>query len=97
MLPETLLTNILGRTAIAIDLATAPEANSAACMKGDWPEIVTPLSNTVGFIHTHEGQGHEGGEGLQQHPTVQPLGRHIQHPQPACLQNKSLFRVSSGA
>ena len=49
------------------------------------PEVVAPFSHTVGLIHTHQGQGHEGGERLQQHGAVQPLWGHIQHPQPACL------------
>ena len=49
------------------------------------PEVVAPFSHTVGLIHTHQGQGHGGGESLQQHCAVQPLWGHIQHPQPACL------------
>ena len=49
------------------------------------PEVVAPLSDTVGLIHTHQGQGHQGGEGFQQHGAVQALWGHIQHPQPACL------------
>ena len=55
------------------------------------PEVVAPLSHTVGLIHTHQGQGHEGGESLQQHCAVQPLWGHIQYPQPTCLHRQHML------
>ncbi len=57
------------------------------------PEVVAPFSHTVGLIHTHQGQGHEGGKSLQQHCAVQPLWGHIQHPQPACLHHSHMCCV----
>lgn len=61
------------------------------------PEVVAPFSDTVGLIHTHQGQGHEQGEGLQQHCAVQSLWGHIQHPQPACLHQLHVLCVVPSA